>query len=274
VLPGRRSLAGWARYYRGELSASTQVNLAYRGQVLIWLFSSVVQPLVMIPVWQAVAGPGGSVGGYTPALFVTYFAAQMLTDHLTFIWLMWEFEWRVREGMFSPLLLRPIHPIHKDVCDNISYKLVGLVGILPAAVLLMIVFRGDVSVFTPARVGWYLLAVLGAGAMRFVLEWAMSLAAFWLTRMTAWNNVYTAITYFLSGSFAPLAVLPLVVQHIAWWSPFPWMIAFPIQALMGTTTGTDLLVGFGLQLGWLVVALVIMNLVWHRALRRYSAVGA
>ena len=56
---------------------------------------------------------------------------------------MWEFEWRIRTGAFSPLLLRPVHPIHHDICENLSYKMVGLVGVLPAAVVLAVIFGAD-----------------------------------------------------------------------------------------------------------------------------------
>ena len=110
-------------------------NLAYRGAVAIWIFVTLIQPLVFIVVWRTVAG-SGETGGYTANQFVAYFLVMMVVDHLTFIWHMWEFEWRIRTGAFSPLLMRPIHPIHNDVCENLAYKTLGLVGVLPAAVLL------------------------------------------------------------------------------------------------------------------------------------------
>ena len=66
---------------------------------------------------------GGQVGDYDAADFAAYFIALMLVNHLTFTWIIWEFEWRIRQGMLSPILLRPIHPIHKDIADNVTYKL-------------------------------------------------------------------------------------------------------------------------------------------------------
>jgi len=270
----RFSLRALSRYYRGEFAASTAVNIAYRGQIVIWVVTTVIQPLVLIPVWKSAAGPTGEIGGYTPGLFVTYFAVQTLVSHLTFHWLMWEFEFRIREGTFSPLLMRPIHPVHKDVCDVVSYKVVGLAGIIPGIVLLVAVYGGDLSGFTLARVALFVPAVLAASALRFVLEWVLALAAFWLTKVSALNNLYSSVGFFLGGSFAPLAVLPPVVQHVAFWSPFPWTVAFPVEVVMGVRTGSDIAVGFAMQAGWIVVTLVLLGLIWRRALRRYSAVGA
>ncbi|RCK70413.1 hypothetical protein DT076_07135 [Desertihabitans brevis] len=268
------SLGALRRYYVGEFAASAANNLAYRGAVAIWVVTTVIQPMVSIVVWRTVAGPGGEVSGFNASEFVTYFAVTMLVEHLTFIWLMWEFEWRIRTGAMSPLLLRPIHPIHKDVCENLSYKLIGLVGVLPAMVLLVIGFGGDVSGIGVVQVLTFLPALVLAMAVRFLLEWVLALSAFWVTKTSALNNLYFALFLFLSGSFAPLAVLPEAVRTLAYVSPFPWIVSFPVELALGRRTGAEVWVGYLAQVGWVLVALVLLRVVWRRAVRVYSAVGS
>jgi ABC-2 type transport system permease protein len=270
---GRFSGAALVAYYRRQFAISLAVNLAYRGAVAIWVVTSVIQPLVFIVVWRTVAGPG-STGGYTATQFVAYFLVMMVVDHLTFIWHMWEFEYRIRTGAFSPLLLRPVHPVHNDVCENVSYKLVGLVGILPAAVILAVVFDADFSGTTWAGALAFLPAVLLAMVLRFAVEWCIALSAFWLTKVSAINAVFFSLFTFLGGQFAPLEVLPGWMQTVAAWTPFPWALAFPVEVLLGRRTGTEIVVGYAAQLGWIVVAVVVLRLLWSRATRRYSAVGA
>lgn len=270
----RISASALRRYYVGEFSAAVANHLAYRGAVAIWVVTTVIQPMVSIVVWRTVAGPGGQVNGYTASEFVTYFAVTMLVEHLTFIWLMWEFEWRIRTGAMSPLLLRPIHPIHRDVCQNLSYKTLGLLGVLPAMVLLIVGFGGDVSGIGLPQVLAFVPALVLAMATRFLLEWVLALSAFWLTKTSALNNLYFSLFLFLSGAFAPLAVLPAAVQTVAYLSPFPWMVAFPVEVALGRRTGADVWLGYLAQAGWVLIALVLMRLVWRRAVRVYSAVGA
>jgi ABC-2 type transport system permease protein len=260
-------------YYRRQMGSDLAVNLAYRGAVAIWVFSTVISPLVFIVVWQTVAGEG-SVSGYTAAEFVGYFVVMMVVDHLTFIWHMWEFEWRMRTGAFSPLLLRPVHPIHHDISQNLSYKAVGLVGVLPAAVLLGMVFDADLS-----GTGWrqalaFLPALALAMVLRFIVEWCLALAAFWLTKVSAINALFFSLFAFLGGQFAPLQVLPASMQTLAAWTPFPWTLAFPVEVLLGRRAGAEVLVGYAAQVGWILLALLVLRLVWRRATRRYSAVGA
>ena len=269
----RFSLSGLAQYYRGRFAVAVAANVAYRGAVAIWIFVTLIQPLVFIVVWQTVAG-SGEIGGYTANQFVAYFLIMMVVDHLTFIWHMFEFEWRIRTGAFSPPLMRPIHPIHNDVCENLAYKTVGLVGVLPAAVLLGVAFDADLSGVGVHTVLPFLVSLVLAMVLRFVVEWCVALAAFWLTKVTAINSLFFALTTFFGGVFAPLAVLPGWMQTVAAWTPFPWSLAFPVEVLLGRRTGADIWLGYAAQLGWTVLALGGLALLWRRATRRYSAVGA
>ena len=239
----------------------------------IWIFTTVIQPLAFIVVWRTVAG-SGQTGGYTANQFVAYFLVMMVVDHLTFIWHMWEFEWRIRQGTFSPLLMRPIHPIHGDVCENLAYKLGGLVGVLAAAVLLWLVFDADLSDTGAAEMLAFVPALVLAMALRFMVEWCLALAAFWLTKVAAINSLFFAVSTFFGGTFAPLAVLPGWMQTVAVWTPFSWSLAFPVEVLLGRRVGVDVLLGYAAQLGWIVLALAGLALLWRRATRRYSAVGA
>ena len=112
-------------------------------------------------------------------------------------------------------------------------------------------------------------------ALRFLVEWCLALAAFWLTKVTAINAMFFSLFTFFGGQFAPLSVLPGWMQTVAAWTPFPWSLAFPVEVLLGRRTGSRL------WLGYLVAArpgslcaLLALRLLWRRATRRYSAVGA
>lgn len=272
--PPRTGLRALLAYYRRQYAIELSLNIAYRGAAAIWVLSSIMQPLVSLVVWRTVAGPDGEAGGFTANQYTAYFIMVLIVSNLTFIWHMWEFEWRIRTGAFSPLLLRPIHPIHNDVSQNLSFKTVGLVGIIPTAIILGIVFNADFGGTTPGHIAAFVPALLFAMALRFILEWTLALAAFWLTRVSALNNLFDVFFLFLGGQFAPLDVMPSWIQTLALLSPFPWSIAFPVEVALGQRSGADILVGYAAQLGWIAIAGGVLALVWRRAVSAYSAVGA
>ena len=61
----RFSLSTLAHFYRERFAVAVSVNLAYRGAVSIWIFVTLIQPLVFIVIWRTVAG-GGSTGSVAP----------------------------------------------------------------------------------------------------------------------------------------------------------------------------------------------------------------
>jgi ABC-2 type transport system permease protein len=250
------------------------VQFQYRAAMAIWLVGLVVQPIVYLVVWLTVTKTqGGAVGGFSGADFSAYYIAYMVVNHLTFTWFMFEFEYRVRSGAFSPLLLQPLHPIHRDIASNIAYKLLTLVLVVPVTVLLIWVFAPRAELQS-----WSLLAFLPslilAFLLRFFVEWALALAAFWTTRVDAINQVYFAVLFFLAGGMAPLELMPDWVQTLAYWSPFPWMVVFPVDLVLGKLTQAEAVEGLLIQTAWSLLALGLLSRVWKRGVKAYSAVGS
>jgi ABC-2 type transport system permease protein len=246
----------------------------YRASLSIWMIGQVLEPLVYLIVWTIVSNSsGGSVGSYTTAEFAAYFIVLMLVNQVTYTWIMYEFEYRVREGTLSFALLKPVHPIHSDIADNVSSKLITLPIMIVIAVGLAAAFHASISPPLWA-IGVFIPALLLAFLIRFLLEWTLAQAAFWTTRVGAINQTYFVLMLFLSGQIAPLTLLPHPVQIVAAILPFRWVISFPVEILLGQHTPVEALMGLGAQVAWLVVSIVLLRVVWRAGLRVYSAVGA
>jgi len=260
----------YAQQFKTTLAAMFQ----YRASLLIWMIGHVLEPLVYLVVWSVVSNSGGgSVGDYTTREFAAYFILLMLVSGVTYTWIMYEFEYRVRQGNLSFALLKPVHPIHSDIADNVSSKLITLPFMLLIAAVLAVIFHPTLSP-TPWAIAVFIPALLLAFAVRFLLEWTLALAAFWTTRVSAINQTYFVLMLFLSGQIAPLTLLPRPIQVVADIMPFRWMIGFPVELLLGRLTPTEALMGLGAQAAWLVAGLVLLRVVWRAGLRVYSAVGA
>jgi ABC-2 type transport system permease protein len=260
--------------YVQQFKTTFIMMLQYRASLVIWMMGHVLEPLVYLIVWSVVAKTeGGSVGDYTAQGFAAYFISFMLVNHLTYTWIMYEYEYRIREGVLSFALLKPVHPIHSDIADNVSAKLVTLPFMLLIAAWLAVIFKPTAQIF-PWAVAAFVPSLLLAFMLRFLLEWTLALAAFWTTRTGAINQIYFVLVLFLSGQIAPIALFPYPIQVAAAVLPFRWMIGFPVELLLGRLTPGDALTGLTAQALWLGVSLVLLRVVWRSGIRVYSAVGA
>lgn len=267
-------IRNWARTYPAFLRIAVLSSLQYRASGAIWMIGSILEPVVYLSVWSTVArSQGGSVGSFAPEEFAAYYIALLLVNHLTFSWVMHEFQYRVQFGQFSFALLRPVHPIHEDIADNVAFKAVQLVVILPALLILGLVFTPRFEF-----VSWTQLLALPALALafllRFLLEWTVALATFWTTRVTAMNQIYFSLLMFLSGRVAPVGLLPAWLAEAARLLPFYYSVGFPVELALGRLPATELGRGFLTLVVWLAVVFLVIALAWRRAASRYTAVGS
>ncbi|MGE7433020.1 MULTISPECIES: ABC-2 family transporter protein [Kitasatospora] len=237
----------------------------------IWVLGVALEPVLYLAVWHTAAG-GGQLGGFSGGDFAAYYLLVMLVNHVSYTWFFMVMDRRVREGGFSALLLRPVHPLHGDIAENLTFKAITAVAVVPMAVLLCLTmevrFRLGVLDLTLAAP-----SVLTGAVLRMSLEWTLSLAALWTTRVESFGRVYGFVSHFLGGFAAPLTALPAALHATASWTPFPWMVAFPVELAMGRHPAAEAVRGLLVQAGWLVASLVLLRTVWRRALRRHTAVG-
>ena len=69
-------------------------------------------------------------------------------------------------------------------------------------------------------------------------------------------------------------LVSIAAQAMAEWSPFPWMVAFPVELVIGKLDKQQTIEGLGMQALWLAISFVVLHLVWRLGAKRYSAVGA
>ncbi len=259
--------------YLAQFRTYLAENFQYRVQLGISILGIMVEPVIYMIVWMNVAeAQGGAVAGYTASEFAGYFVAWTVVRQFNIGWSPWSMEHRIRTGELSPQLLRPVHPFHIDTAMLLGLKVVTSLALIPTIVLLTLLFRPEIH-FVPWSLVAFLPSLILAFLLRHVLMYAMSLTAFWTTRVTAMFQIFFAVEFFLSGRIAPLTVLPEWAQRLAAALPFQWSLYFPLELVLGRLTPEQALAGLGTQAVWLVASVAMLLLIWRFGVRRYAAVG-
>ena len=143
---------------------------------------------------------------------------------------------------------------------------------LPIAAFLALVFRPELHP-SPLAILVFPFSLLGAYLIRSLNQSSLGLITFWTTRVGPIFELYVAVELLLSGRLVPLSLMPDWVQRLADVLPFRWTFGFPIEALVGNLSTGQLLGGLVMQLFWIAFGAVLVRVVWHFAIRRYSAVS-
>ncbi len=260
-------------FYLTSMKMAILQQFQYRAQNYFYMIGMIAEPVVYLVVWSTVANQqGGSVGGYTAGAFAAYYIVWTLVRNMNIVFTPYGWEGRIQRGQLSGELLRPIHPLHKDVSEFAGWKFVVIVLWLPIAAVLTLIFK-PVLHPTWLQVVVFFLAIWGAYLLRTMFLSLLGMITFWTTRVGAIYELYFALELILSGRLVPLTLMPGWVQHVTAFLPFQWTFYFPINALVGTPTTSELLTGLGIQLLWVLGGMLLVNIVWHFGIRRFSSVG-
>ncbi len=258
-----------ARKAKVLLSAYYAHMLEYRAELFLWALSGTL-PLILMGVWTQ-AAQGGRFG-LSPVDFVRYFLTVFLVRQFTTVWVIYEFEKQVLEGKLSPRLLQPLDPVWHHVAAHLSERLARL----PFTLMLMGLFFTlyPQAFWLPSFVSFllFLLTLILAFALRFLIQYTFALFAFWTERATAIENFWFLFYLFLSGMIAPLEMFPTPVREVVLWTPFPYLIHFPAAVLIGLPVNVGR--GFLVMLGWGLLFFVFNRWLWRRGLKQYSGMGA
>ncbi len=247
--------------------------LQYRVQTFFYLIALLAEPVIYLVVWTTIArSQGGQVGGYTVGEFAAYYITWTLLRNMNITKAPSDWEWRIQYGTMSVELLRPVHPLHGDVAEFAGWKVIMLSLWLPLAAVLVLVFK-PVLHPTWLQVLVFVISAWGAYLIRTMFVSVLGMITFWTTRVGAIYDLYFALELLLSGRLVPMPLMPAWVQRLANFLPYQWTFYFPINALTGSPTAFDLLIGLGMQVLWFLVGLGLVRLVWRFAVRRFSSVG-
>lgn len=243
--------------------------LEYRAELFLWALSGTL-PLILMGVWTR-AAQGGRFG-LTPVDFVRYFLVVFLIRQFTTVWVIYEFEKQVVEGTLSPRLLQPLDPVWHHVASHLSERLARLPFALALVGLFFAVYPQAFWVPSLGKFLLFLLALVSAFALRFLIQYTFAMFAFWTERAMAIENFWFLFYLFLSGMIAPLAMFPTSLRQIVLWTPFPYLINFPASILIGLPVKIGQ--GFLVMLGWGLLFFGLNRWLWRRGLKQYSGMGA
>ena len=246
----------------------------YRGAMAAGAFTNTVFGLIRAYITVgAIGAAGGTLAGYDAKAGITYaFLAQALIAPVNiFTWN--EFALRVRTGDVAVDLARPVDPQVAYLASDLGRAAYSLI---PRGLPPMLVGGLVFGLAMPTAVLPYLLGAISlllAVIVSFACRWLANLAAFWLLDLRGVMMIYVLASGLLSGHLLPVHWFPSWLAAIANATPFPSIIQTPIDIVTGRAEGVDALALIGVQLGWLVVALIVGRLVFGAGTRKLVLQG-
>jgi ABC-2 type transport system permease protein len=271
------SLGNWPRKMRVLFNAHYAEMLEYRAEIALWAVATML-PLIMMGVW-AQAGESG-LFSFSKVQIFRYFIVVYLIRQFTIVWTIHHFEYLVVSGKLSPMLLQPIDPCIRFIMMHLGEQLTRLPFAVAIVGFFLFLYPETITGGPEGEFWWpgwqnILLSVVAcytAFILRFFMQYALCMAAFWHERVAAMDAVIFLPYMFFSGLIFPFEALPDWLREVVMWTPFPYMVWFP--ATLVVHGEAPIIQGFVIMIGWTIFFYILYRWLWCRGLKHYSAMGA
>jgi ABC-2 type transport system permease protein len=255
----------------GALSA-----MEYRADFLLGMASAIFPIFIQFFLWKSIYGGSGqqSLFGYTYAQMITYTIMANIVQRLTRTGFEYEMNDDIKNGGLDKFMVRPVGYFQYRMATFVGGKIAQFAVIflvMVGAIVAVNLIYGDVIL--PLNVLYFVLTLLFAFVLNFIIFFCVGMLAFTLTEIGFFFEAVRIVFIAFSGGIFPLDVFGAKVVAIMSFLPFKYTVNFPVDVLSGRVAGLDVLTGCLVQLLWIAALSFLCIRLWNQGLKKYVAAG-
>ncbi|HUQ30106.1 MAG TPA: ABC-2 family transporter protein [Candidatus Paceibacterota bacterium] len=251
-------------------------NLNYRFTVIMYRVGEIAEILALILMWTTIYATGaGTIKGFTLNEMITYVLFGNFCGVIVRNFLPAYISRDINEGRLSMFLVKPIHYIRFIFFNELGRAALAFVVSVSSQLLVILFFLNKfVLNAEPAYLALIVVMIILAFLTEWLIGFLIGSIAFWTDEVDGIQTTVDRVKRFFSGGYFPLSLLPLPLAVASTYLPFAYSFFMPAQLYLKKIDLHAGLMGIGIQILWVIILSVILNVVWKQGLKRYEASGS
>lgn len=248
---------------------------AYRLNFVMWRVRTVLQLLVVYFLWLAVfQNQRGEIFGYTQSLLLTYILGTSVLRAVVFSSRTIDVGDEINRGNLTNFLLKPISYFKYWFTRDLADKILNIFFAALELTIIYLLLKPPIFLQTSFLNFSLFVASVGlATLLYFYINFLFGLLAFWTPETWAPRFVFFIFLEFFAGGLFPLDILPEFLFNLLIFSPFAYLVFFPLKIYLGQLNPWQIGQGLAVCAFWIVIFYQIVRLIWQKGLMIYSAEG-
>ena len=264
--------------------AGIKIELAYKAQIVMWIFISLVETIFVVFLYNAIYrnspdGMNSVINGFTFYEMVLY----MITSFF-FSFVMgggdtsYEIATDIREGTIANTLTKPVSYRLRHLFTYLGVLVLDYaVVIIPFLGLVYGIFIGTGLYAVSAgefivNVLLFIVFSILAGFINNAISYFIGLMVFYTDHLFGLNMARSAVQGFLGGQMVPLSYMG-VMGMVFSYTPFAFMNAVPVLTIMGKVEIKQAFVYILIALIWILIIETANKLIFKRAIKKLTVQG-
>ncbi|MBN1168771.1 ABC-2 family transporter protein [Candidatus Woesebacteria bacterium] len=244
----------------------------------MWRIRNILQIFLIFFLWDSVfSEPQKTIFSYDRPKILTYVFSLLFVRAIVLTSQATEISGQVARGDISSLLLKPVGFFKYWLTRDVSKKIINVCFAFFEGLILYLILKPQIYIQTnPIYLLLFMISLIMAFFIFYFLVMANNSIPFWVPE-AAWGVNFILISVlveFLSGAVFPLNVLPVYFQNLLSYTPFPYLVFFPIQIYLGNFSYIYAIKGIIVSGVWLFLICLLVKILWDKGLRTYQAQGS
>ena len=248
--------------------------MTYRLNFVLWRVRWVIQRLVVYFLWWAIFSQREELFGYTQSAMLTYILLSSIIGTIVLGTTTMSIGNMINTGELSNFLIRPLSFFRYFIARDVGDKLMNLAFSTVEVLLLFVLLRPPIIVPTnPLIWVWFVIAIAIGVVMYFLFSFLLGLLGFWSADIWAPRFLSFVMMEFFAGGLFPLDILPTPLFALSQSLPFSYFLYFPLKVYLGQLNSAGAIQGLMIGLLWCIGLWCLMQTMWKKGLRVYTAEG-
>ncbi len=264
------------RKYLTVFGLSFQNEFTYRLNFLLWRLRNVLRILMVFILWTSIFASNKVAFGYTKEQMMSYVFLVLIIG--TFVIASPSNDnigGEIGSGDLSNFLTKPISYLRYWLTRDWASKLLNIIFAVFEITILYLILKPSLFISTsPTFIFLGIIMGLIASLIYFLITKLATFVSFWSPENT-WGVMFLFLVIFeiLSGSIFPLDILPKWGFTLLQFTPFPYMVYYPLGILIGKFSPVETQRLIFQSFAWLLISYWLTIKVWKKGLKVYSSSG-
>lgn len=279
-----KSIKRILKLYLPFAKAGVKIELAYKAQIVMWIFISLVQTLFVVFLYGAIYrnsadGLNSVINGFSFYDMILY----MITSFF-FSFVMgsgdtsYDIATDIREGTIANTLTKPVSYRLRHLFTYFGVLALDYaVVIIPFLTVIYGIFIGFGLLEVTAgefalNVLLFIIFSFLAGLLNNAISYFVGLMVFYTDHLFGLNMARNALQGFLGGQMVPLSYMGALGAVFSY-TPFAFINSVPVLVIMGKIEIMQSLLYISIALAWILFIEVVNKLIFTRAIKKLTVQG-